>query len=194
MLTYRELTKEQVEFIYYNHMQEDFPPAEVKPLAVLLDLLERGAYRPFGWYEEDGTLIAYSFFAQAPQRRVMLLDYFAICRPYRSKGYGSFCLEQMKEMLGDTIGLLAEVEDPAESRSAEELDTRTRRVRFYQRNGLVATNVRSILFGVPYIIHYYALQGPCADIRAELDAAYHTLFPQPVYEANAKIWTVEGEA
>ena len=194
MLTYRKLTKEQVEDIYFNHMKQDFPPAEVKPLEVLMNLLERGAYQPYGWYAEDGTLRAYSFFAQTPGHRVWLLDYFAICSAYRSKGYGSFCLAQMKEMLGDTVGLLAEVENPAESRSEDERETRTRRVRFYERNGLVATQVRSVLFGVPYIIYYYALQGDCDDVKGELDAVYHTLFPQPVYEANAKIWTVEGEA
>lgn len=196
MLTYRQLSPEQVTEIYQVHMQQDFPPAEVKPLAVLHDLMDRGLYEPYGWFDESGNLTAYTFFVRAPQGRVLLLDYFAVCAPYRSCGYGSQCLAQMKAMWSDVAGILAEVEDPAKSSSEEERVTRTRRVGFYQRNGMRSTAVYSVLFGVPYVLHYLPLQEDCPDAQLlqELDAIYHTLFPQPVYAANARIWLTESEA
>lgn len=196
MLTYQLLSAEQVADIYHNHMKQDFPPAEVKPLLLIQQLIKRGVYQPYGWYEENGNLIAYSFFVKAPEGTVLLMDYFAVCRAYRNSGYGSQCLALMKTLWQNTLGILAEVEDPAKSSSPEEEHTRTRRVAFYQRNGLRPTAVHSVLFGVPYILHYLPVADACADgqIYEELDAIYRTLFPLPVYKAKAKITLLESEA
>lgn len=196
MLTYQLLTSEQVADIYHNHMKQDFPPAEVKPLLLIQQLIKRGVYKPYGWYDEAENLIAYSFFVKAPEGTVLLMDYFAVCRAYRNSGYGSQCLALMKTLWGNIGGILAEVEDPAKSSSAEEEHTRTRRVAFYQRNGLRPTLVHSVLFGVPYILHYLPVNGDCADTQVyeELDAIYRTLFPLPVYKAKAKITLLESEA
>ena len=196
MLTYQLLTKDQVADIYHNHMKQDFPPAEVKPLLLIQQLVDRGVYQPYGWYNEAGNLIAYSFFVNAPEGSVLLMDYFAVCREYRNSGYGSRCLEQMKTLWQGVSGILAEVEDPAKSSSEEEAHTRTRRVAFYQRNGLRPTRVHSVLFGVPYILHYLSIEEECTDenLNLELDSIYRTLFPLPVYEAKAHITLQESEA
>ena len=95
MLTYQLLSAEQVADIYHNHMKQDFPPAEVKPLLLIQQLIKRGVYQPYGWYEENGSLIAYSFFVKAPEGTVLLMDYFAVCRAYRNSGYGRQCLALM---------------------------------------------------------------------------------------------------
>ena len=196
MLIHQLLSPEQVADIFHRHMQQDFPPAEVKPLAVLHDLMRRGLYAPYGWFDEKENLTAYTFFVKAPQSEILLLDYFAVCSPYRNHGYGSQCLAQMKTLHRGIGGILAEVEDPAKSSSAEEEETRVRRVAFYQRNGLRQTTVCSVLFGVPYVIHYYPLAANCDDkqLQQELEAIYHALFSQKVYEAHAKIWRVESGA
>lgn len=193
MLTYQRLSKEQVAEIYHKHMKLDFPPAELKPLEVLHQLMQQELYQPYGWYDTNG-LVAYSFFVKAQKGTILLLDYFAVCAPFRSHGYGGQCLTQMKELWkGKANGILAEVEDPEKSCSAEEAYTRIRRVAFYQRNGLRKTQVYSILFGVPYILHYLPLEQECDDeqLCQELDAVYQTLFPLPVYEANAKIQIID---
>ncbi len=195
MLTYQLLTKEQVADIYHQHMKQDFPPAEVKPLMLIHHLMEKGVYQPYGWYEND-NLVAYSFFVRASQGRVLLMDYFAVCRQYRSQGYGSRCLAQMETLWTDIDGILAEVEDPARSSSTEEEHTRRRRVAFYQRNGLRPTLVYSVLFGVPYILHYLPVGQDCDDARLylELDKLYHTLFPPAIHKAKAHITLLESEA
>ncbi len=195
MLTYQLLTKEQVADIYYNHMKADFPPDEVKPLQVLHNLMEQGLYMPYGWFD-DGQLRAYSFFVKAGEGNAVLMDYYAVCRGYRSHGYGGKCLVLMKELFNGLSGIIAEVEDPTKSRNEDELHTRTRRVAFYQRNGLRPSEVRSVLFGVPYILHYFPVDCDITDemLMQELDNIYHTLFPQPIYEKNARIWMNESEA
>lgn len=195
MLTYQLLTKEQVADIYHQHMKQDFPPAEVKPLMLIHHLMKKGVYQPYGWYEND-NLVAYSFFVRAPQGKVLLMDYFAVCRQYRSQGYGSRCLAEMKTLWTDIDGILAEVEDPTRSSSAEEEHTRRRRVAFYQRNGLRPTLVYSVLFGVPYILHYLPVERDYDDARLyqELDKLYHTLFPPAIHKAKAHITLLESEA
>lgn len=196
MLTHQLLSPQQVAEIYQTYMQQDFPPAEVKPLSVLHNLMQRGLYHPYGWFNPEGELVAYSFFVSAPQSQILLLDYFAVCSIYRSQGYGGQCLAQMKQLCQTATGILAEVEDPSKSQSLEEAQTRTRRVSFYQRNGLRETTVRSVLFGVPYIIHYYPLAADYTDeqLKQALEAIYHTLFPQSIYDAHATIWRLESGA
>lgn len=195
MLQNQLLNREQVAEIFHTHMQQDFPSAEIKPLAVLHHLMDQGLYEPYGWYDEEGALTAYTFFVKAPQSKMLLLDYFAVCSQYRSHGYGGQCLAQMKQLYQDVVGILAEVEDPLKSESAEEEQIRTRRIAFYQRNGLRQTAVRSVLFGVPYVVLYFPVNGDCADAQLleELDAVYHTLFPKSVYETNARMWLTQGE-
>lgn len=195
MLNYQLLTQEQVADIFHTQMQQDFPPAELKPLALLHDLMNQGVYEPYGWFDETGALTAYTFFVKAPQGKMLLLDYFAVCSQYRSHGYGSQCLAQMKELYQDAIGILAEVEDPAKSDSVEEEKIRTRRIAFYQRNGLRQTTIRTILFDVPYVVHYFPINNDCEDsqLLEELDAIYHTLFPQSIYEMHARLWLIQDE-
>lgn len=196
MLTNQLLTPQQVAEIYQTYMQQDFPPAEIKPLSVLNDLMQRGLYHPYGWFDSQGQLIAYSFFVSAPESPILLLDYFAVCSTQRSKGYGGQCLAQMKQLCQTATGILAEVEDPAKSSSVDEVQIRTRRVAFYQRNGLRETTIRSVLFGVPYTIHYYPLSTDYTDEQLEqaLKDIYHTLFPQSILDAHAKIWRLESGA
>ena len=196
MLMYQKLTPEHVADIYRAHMQHDFPPAEVKPLEVLQNLMKQERYECYGWFEESGDLVAYTFFVTAPQGKIVLLDYFAVCSYYRNYGYGSVILTLLPDLFRGKAGILAEVEDPAKSSSEAEESLRTRRVGFYQRNGLRATSVYSVLFEVPYVLHYLPVGEDCADtvLHDGLEEIYHILFPQPIYGENVQLWLTESEA
>ena len=62
----------------------------------------------------------------------------------------------MKQLCQTATGILAEVEDPAKSSSAEEAQIRTRRVAFYQRNGLRETTIR--IFTAGYAVPHKMVQ------------------------------------
>lgn len=51
MLQWRLLTPAEMADVYENQMRRDFPPEELKPLAVTLELMERGDCRSFGVFE-----------------------------------------------------------------------------------------------------------------------------------------------
>ena len=50
MSTVRKLNESALRGIYDAYMHEAFPPAELKPLAVMLRLMERGRYLCYGYY------------------------------------------------------------------------------------------------------------------------------------------------
>ena len=83
MSTVRKLNESALRGIYDAYMHEAFPPAELKPLAVMLRLMERGRYLCYGYYR-NGRLAAYAFFYRHDSR-VLLLDYFAVTPELRGR-------------------------------------------------------------------------------------------------------------
>ena len=67
MSTVRKLNESALRGIYDAYMHEAFPPAELKPLAVMLRLMERGRYLCYGYYR-NGRLAAYAFFYRHDSR------------------------------------------------------------------------------------------------------------------------------
>ncbi|MFR3219653.1 MAG: GNAT family N-acetyltransferase [Ruthenibacterium lactatiformans] len=98
MSTVRKLNESALRGIYDAYMHEAFPPAELKPLAVMLRLMERGRYLCYGYYR-NGRLAAYAFFYRHDSR-VLLLDYFAVTPELRGRGVGSAFLAALDAVLG----------------------------------------------------------------------------------------------
>ena len=70
----RELSLQEMQEIYDGQMQEDFPPAEIKPFSTIRLLYERGEYLGLGMLTKEGSILAYAF--------------FVVCRP---PGQGFHC-------------------------------------------------------------------------------------------------------
>ena len=79
----------------------------------------------------------------------MLLDYYAFMEEYRCRGLGSVFLHEIQKQ-SDFPGCFIECEAPETADCAEQRELRERRIRFYERNGAVLTQVRAQLFGVTY--------------------------------------------
>ena len=56
MSTVRKLNESALRGIYDAYMHEAFPPAELKPLAVMLRLMERGRYLCYGYYRNGPSM------------------------------------------------------------------------------------------------------------------------------------------
>ena len=135
MSTVRKLNESALRGIYDAYMHEAFPPAELKPLAVMLRLMERGRYLCYGYYR-NGRLAAYAFFYRHDSR-VLLLDYFAVTPELRGRGVGSAFLAALDAVLGG-VCILGEVEMP-DSHDAGLNAMRLRRIAFYERAGFSLT-------------------------------------------------------
>ena len=159
MSTVRKLNESALRGIYDAYMHEAFPPAELKPLAVMLRLMERGRYLCYGYYR-NGRLAAYAFFYRHDSR-VLLLDYFAVTPELRGRGVGSAFLAALDAVLGAM---------------------RLRRIAFYERAGFSLTGAACRLYGVRYAIIARRLPAglTAAGLRGLLREVYRGLVPAPL--------------
>lgn len=141
------LSAAEVRQVFHDRLQKDFPPDEVKPVAVILNAMALGKYACYGWMQER-TLLGYAFFVKTGTD--YLLDYFAIHPDYRQMGYGSAFLAHMAKHFCSLSSLIAEVENPNLAESEVEAIIRRNRLQFYLRNGFRKTMAASNTFGVDY--------------------------------------------
>lgn len=90
------LTKEQLSGIYNERMVIDFPPAELKPLFVILEAYDKGIYEGLGLYD-GGELVGYTYLLK--QSTNCLVDYLAIYPDKRNTGVGTHLLRLLGEYM-----------------------------------------------------------------------------------------------
>ena len=189
---FRLLTGEELKELYEEHMRRDFPTDELKPLAVLLAMMGRGEYEPYGLFQ-GGELLAYALYWRSAGEKYVMLDYFAVMPEIRSQGIGSALLRDMLERFcKEGGGVFGEVEVPETGDEAVDA-LRRRRLGFYARAGMERRGYRTRVFGVPYLVLSY---GPEISDGALMETArklYRSAFPDgSVYEKHVMIpW--EGE-
>lgn len=178
------LSLEEAGTVYAGHMHRDFPPSEIKPFSMIEDLWKKGLYRCYGFYEKaDDKLRAYAFTMTDTDVNMLLLDYFAVCKEARGKGYGSAALALLKENCLEWDGIIVEVEDDDTTDDTEEKQLRRRRIAFYERNGVRMTAARSFAFGVDYKLMTVILGNERAEERVgeKLASVYKKMLSENTY-------------
>ncbi len=142
---------DELRIIYKEHIREDFPRGERRPLFGMEKLQKAGRYDCYGYYQEN-SLEAYACYILTPNGSYALLDYFAVVPELRGNGIGSEFLRGLKRDVSAKCGVFIEAESPDSAKTEEERQTRERRIRFYLSNGAERTNSKCLLFGVDYNI------------------------------------------
>lgn len=194
----KQLSSIEVEQIYQTYMVNDFPKEELKPLASILNMMEKGIYQAVALFEKD-TVCAYGFFVLGKQFTYGLLDYFAVVKEKRGQGIGHrFFAEMapfMKEHFPMAKAIYIECEDTAFAKNENERVQRMRRIAFYEDNQAQITPLKASVFGVEYVILRYVLQQEIKKAeRAEevwqwqqqVDAIYQKMFKKEHYEQRVK--------
>ena len=140
------LDKAERKNIYKQHMKQDFPKNELRPLHGIEALVNQGVYYTYGIFEKD-SLIAYAYFWEEKEREVLLFDYFAVVSNLRNQGHGTEAMKAILHLCENKRGVILETENPEKAESSEEKEMRKRRISFYQRCGLKMSDVRIDLFG-----------------------------------------------
>ena len=143
----RELKLEELERLYYHYMKEDFPASELKSFKTIADSYKASKYTCFVM-EDKEDLVAYACFVWL-NPEVKILDYFAVNKKIRQRGYGSKMLTWMKEN-PNIKELIVESEDPEYSDSASEARIRNKRLNFYEKNGFKKRELKVSLGGVAF--------------------------------------------
>lgn len=179
---------QEITEIYNNHIRNDFPPAEVKPLARILMLYEKGLYFVYALYEKD-ELLSYAFFSSAPGCEYVLLDYLAVVDGKRNMGIGTKMLDLLKSEICKTFnGIFLETENPDFAKNEPEKTIRTRRLSFYLRCGFETTKIQSCLFGVEYKIMLYChISHSTLSLIHALTDLYKSLIAEKHIDKNVNI-------
>ena len=185
----QQLTFAQAREIYETYAQEDFPPEEIKPVSVIEETWNRGNYHAYGFYEGT-TLCAYAFLVANEEKRVLLLDYFAVLQARRGQGIGSRALALLRETCTEWNALVIEVEDdelPGLDRRTR--DMRKRRISFYTASGCQMNAARSRLWSVDYRIMVMPLSDPYAQwcMADKLHAVYRKLYGEDILRQHFAI-------
>ncbi len=107
-----------------------FPAGEKKPFSMIVSGLETGLVEILA-VEENDKFLGLAIMAKAGDR--VLLDYFAIADEARGTGVGSAALQALRKRY-QGMRIIIEIES-TKCVDEEELVLRTRRKKFYLRNG-----------------------------------------------------------
>ncbi|MBQ3009896.1 MAG: GNAT family N-acetyltransferase [Oscillospiraceae bacterium] len=129
-------------FKIYRLYCSAFPVSERKPFSMITSMYRKGTTDV--WYcSDDGKFVGIAITINGTDS--ILLDYFAMDKHLRGKGYGSAILNAViKHYSPKTV--FGEIETVFED--CDDLDMRIRRKQFYLRNGLKEMGVMVYLFGV----------------------------------------------
>ena len=180
------LTLDQVRRVYPEQIVPAFPEDELKPLKMIEQALHRGEYLCLGAADGDDVL-AIAFFVKIARegRKLMLFDYFAVREDLRDRGLGGRFLRGLIDgpFLAEADAVLLEVDEPDAAGNPEELETRSRRLAFYLRNGLHDTGEHAHVYGVTYRL----LTLPAGrhltpdEVRRTYAALYHSFLSDALY-------------
>ena len=153
LLRLADLDAAQLRRIYHEHMKEDFPAAELKPLEMIKKGIAEGYYRFLGLFDGD-EIIGYTGLIY--HEDACLIDYLAVMPEWKNRGIGSVMLKLLKAYLKDTEYVIGEVEIPACGEDEAERNLRSRRMDFYLRSGFYDTGMDVSVFGVRFRLLAFA--------------------------------------
>ena len=133
--------------------EKDFPKNERIPFFYLKNLIKKQKIEVL-FLKENEDILGY-IVAVKSKNGYILIEYFAILEKYRSKGYGSICLEFCKNYYQQEKGIFLEVEKQNLGKNEQENKIREKRVKFYEKNGFQKTNVVAILYRVVFDVMIY---------------------------------------
>lgn len=124
-----------------EHLCQDFPINEIKPLEDIIELKKQGKYDVI-IYEESSVVMGYATIWKHAGNSAYLLDYLGVPMHLRNSGIGKEILKRLRDDVTkfenrQDICLILESETPFEDDNSDDNTIRKRRINFYERNGLV---------------------------------------------------------
>lgn len=187
----KTLNRIEIEKVYKTYLKYDFPRDELKPLDYINKMCDKGKYECLGFYNDE-SFVGYAYMVVPDNSDTRLLDYFAVLKEFRNNGIGGECLKALREYYKDLSCVILESEHPDYSKNDDDKKIRERRIGFYQRNGLVQTQITTFVGGV----YYRILCMECSDevneidVKQEVKNIYHTMFGYRDTLKPIRIWDI----
>lgn len=130
----KRLNPDQLQLAYETDLREAFPPAELKPLSAMTEMMARGVYEALALYEEgDAAPLGYVLLWKHVDGRYLLIDYLCVPARRRNGGIGAKLLHTLFDAYPPETVFIGESEAPTGDEAADEMILR--RLGFYERNG-----------------------------------------------------------
>ena len=187
----KALDKNEIRKIYKEHLKNDFPKDELKPLEYINKMYDLSKYECFGFYENN-LLVGYAYMVIPDNSDTRLLDYFAVIKEFRNKGIGGSCLKALKKRYKQLSCVILESEHPDYSRDNSDREIRERRLDFYRKNGLIQTDITTFVGGVYYTI--FCME--CSEsidkiyVKSAVENIYNTMFKVKKVPGSIRLWNI----
>lgn len=142
------MTPDELRTAYETDLTEAFPPSELKPLAAMEDLRDKGLYDPLCIFDDDNTILGYALLWRHRNGRYILIDYLCVPAQRRNRGIGTRIFAAMREHYPPETVFIWESEAPTGNGVQDEMILR--RLGFYQRCGGTILGYDCALFGVHF--------------------------------------------
>lgn len=187
MVSIREAAFCEISNLYDRFIIPYFHQDEIKPLSIIESMVNCGLYKVVVLCDNE-IIVAAAFLVYSKNKTAILLDYFAVDKSCRSRGYGSAFLKLINDTYTLKIPLIIETESLIEDISSEDFTLRKRRNSFYERNGAIKTSETALIFGCLYDIWYICSEKKNDFAIVELyDEIYRLMLPSKMYKDNCFI-------
>lgn len=133
-----KISSTDIKRIYF----EAFPKRDRMPFPMMVAMSKLWNTQFFGFYDGD---IPCGFTYLAFNRKIVFVMFFAVDKHLRSKGYGSFILQQLRNKYSDKK-IIISIEPCVDN--TQDIELRKRRKLFYMRNGYKETGYMMKMNGV----------------------------------------------
>ena len=144
----RQLNPTELKLAYETDLREAFPPAELKPLHAMTEMMARGVYEVLALYEGAEGPLGYVLLWKHGDGRFFLVDYLCVPAARRNGGIGSKLLRTIFDAYPPETVFIGESEAPVGDPARDEMILR--RLAFYRRSGAADIGYDTALFGVRF--------------------------------------------
>lgn len=189
----KPLNPEELAVAYGTDLREAFPPAELKPLAAMTEMMARGVYEALALYEGEEGPLGYVLLWKHVDGKSLLIDYLCVPAGRRNGGLGAKLLHTLFDAYPPETVFIAESEAPTGDPEADEMILR--RLAFYQRNGAESIDYDTALFGVHYKTIAWCKAGlpPKEEILQKHREIYQERFAGSKHESMIQVPLHPGE-
>lgn len=178
-------TEKEIEGLYTRYLVRHFPLEEVKPLKNIISMHQQGQYKVYA-LEKENIFVGYAFFSCVREGEPLLLDYFAILEEYRSRGYGSELLSDLRHEMD--VMVLIETEDIACAQNEAQRLEREKRDMFYEKNGVRKTSIIEHVYDANYVLWYLWKEEVSEEIcYQKICKNYQMMVSEEAYRTKVKI-------
>ena len=164
------MTRQELKDIYQNHMMNDFPDDELKPLSIIESRFKKKQNHCLVYFQDD---VIKGYAVVEVGEKCLLMDYFAVLKEYRNQGTGTLFLREMKDYFKEYDALFVESECAYDEISQKRLD-------FYQKAGFVLSGTQVHLYHVDYELMVCSIKREInqTEVRTLMDQVYKKIYPK----------------